>query len=232
MPTATNGVDYVSAPKDYAELHRIYYKYVVNLVFKHGIKQDSKEDVASEILAKFLERGFLEKFDPNLTFEYKGTMRPARFQSFLSNFVLLYVRGHQERQFRTSKRELLICDLLVGDNRHSQAETWVARYGEPIDGPEDDVLDDVMENDLVIGLRSYLADVPRRSHADRCDLVALFDAVVEQVRDRGECNLYQLSNKFNVSYTAMHTWMWWLKANLAHALGRPIPKKRPHRTKS
>lgn len=235
MPITASGVDYLSAPTDYAELFRIYYPYVVNLVHKHGIDENMKEDVASDILARFFERGFLEKFDPTLTFEYRGTQRPARFRSFLSKFVLIYVRGHHDRQQRIAGREIQICDLPLtnGGAAHTGATTerWVDVYGETADSHEEDVLDIVMENDLVRGLRNFLADVPRRSDHDRCDLVELFDAVVAQVRDRGEYDIKQLSTSFGVSYTAMHTWVWWLKANLAEAMGRPVPPKRARTTR-
>lgn len=231
MPIATSGVDYMSAPKDYAELFRIYYVYVVRLVHKHGIDENHKEDVASEILTRFFERGFLEKFDPTLTFPYKGEQRPARFRSFLSKFVLTYVRGHCDKQKRIASREWQICDLDVNAQEQGYSVRWIDIYGESEPGHEDAVLDGEMEADFVRGLRAFLADVPRRSDYDRCDLVALFNAIVAQVRDRGEYDIHQLSKQFGVSYTAMHTWVWWLKTNLAEATGRPVPAKRPRTTK-
>lgn len=232
MPIATSGVDYKSAPKNYAELFQIYYVYVVRLVHKHGIDDNHKEDVASEILTRFFERGFLEKFDPTLTFTYKGEERPARFRSFLSKFVLRYVRGHCDKQRRLASREWQICDMLLdSDYVGGAGVSWVDKYGEPEPSPEEGVLDAVMEIDLVRGLSAYLAQVPRRSAYDNCDLVALFDAIVDQVRDRGEYDIYQLSQRFGVSYTAMHTWVWWLKENLAAATGRPVPAKRARTTK-
>lgn len=224
---ATSGVDYLSAPKDYAELFRIYYVYVVRLVHKHGIDENQKEDVASEILTRFYERGFLEKFDPTLTFVYKGQQRPARFRSFLSKFVLTYVRGHYDKQKRVANREWQVCDLLLTGDSSDAGVRWVDIYGESEPSHEDNVLDGVMESDFVRGLRNYLADLPPRSDYDRCDLVELFDTMVDQVRDRGEYNVYELAARFGVSYTAMHQWVWRLRAHLADATGRPLPPKRP-----
>lgn len=232
MPIAASGVDYVSAPKDYAELFRIYYVYVVRLVHKHGIDENHKEDVASDILAKFFERGFLEVFDPSLSFPYKGEMRPARFRSFLSKFVLRYLRGHLDKQKRNARREWNVCDLLVeGPITGGVGVRWVDIYGEPHPDHEDEVLDGVISDDLIRGLRDYLADVPPRNEYDRCDLVVLFDAMVEQIKDKGEYDMYALAQRFGVSYTTAHNWMWMLRAHLCEATGRPLPAKRPRKSK-
>lgn len=229
MTITANGVDYKSAPSDYAELFRVYYKYVVNLVGTFGIEENNKEDVASEILATFFARGFLEKFDPTLVFEYKGEQRPARFRSFLSRFVTTYVRGYYDKQKRLAGREVQICDVNFSSDSDagSNHSTWVNLYGETTPGPEDDVLETLMEHDIYQGLRTYLSSVPRRSVSDRCDLVELFDAVRQQALEKGFIDIAALKDTFGVSSTAMHTWVWWLKENLAAALGRPVPAKRP-----
>lgn len=232
MTAAVSGVDYMSAPKDYAELFRTYYPYVVNLVNKFGITDDNKEDVASEILTRFMERGFLEKFDPALRFEYNGEWRPARFKSFLSKFVLTYVQGFYDKQKRILVREVQICDMyLTGDERAGAGVRWVEVYGEVAQSHEDEILDALVEQELADGLRRYLADVPRRSSNDRCDLVALFDEVRAQCLQRGSYDITTLKASFEVSSTAMHTWMWWLKANMCEALGLPLPPKRPRTTR-
>lgn len=236
MITTVSGADYKSAPSDYAELYRIYYRYVVNLVGAFGIDDNNKEDVASDILATFFARGFLEKFDPALVFEYKGQQRPARFKSFLSRFVTTYVRGHCDKQRRLHSREVQICDVLMGQGEayggSSNGSRWAELYGEVSPGHEDDVLEILMEEDMASGLRAYLADVPRRSASDSCDLVALFDEVRRQCLERGAYDITRLKEIFGVSSTAMHTWVWWLKENLAAALGLPVPARRPRTTRA
>jgi len=225
---ADNGVDYVSAPADYAELFEIYYDYVVTLVRRMGIEESRKEDVASEILLRFMERDFLAEFDPTMVFHYDGQDRPARFKSFLTKFVLIYVRGHKDKQQRQSGRELLICDRPIGANADA---TWIDVFGDAVDGADADVLAVLDEQALVDQLRDYVAAVPRRSQFDTCDLVKLFDAVVAQVREEGAWNVTELRRQFGISSTAMHSWLWWLRTNLAHALGRPVPAKRPRTVK-
>lgn len=236
MAQTNGGTDFMSAPKDYAELFKVYYVYVVHLVNRMGIDEFSKEDVASEILTRFYERDFLSKFDPTLTFQYAGEERPARFKSFLSKFVLAYVRGHYDKQQRQRSREVLLCDTRIGGGSAGEATSdqgvpWVELFGDTEEGPEESVLCQLEEEAVVQGLRAYLATVPRRSKYDNCDLVMLFDEVMLQIRVYGEINIKKLKDIFGVSCTSMHLWVWWLKENLAQATDRQVPAKRPHNTK-
>lgn len=231
MKIAESGVDYVAAPADYADLHSRYYRYVVRLVQRAGIHRDGAEDVASEILLRFMERDFLAVFDPTKEFTYQGEMRPARFKNFLTQFVLLYVRGFYDKQQRVVTRELLICDMPVStataDSQSSdRAATWLDVFGGAVDDHQEDVLDRFDEEKWVDALRCRIALVPRRSKYDNCDLVDLFDAVVEQVREYNTVHIGELREQFNVSVTAMHSWLWWLKENLCVLLNRPVPPKR------
>ncbi len=229
MRVADNGADAMSAPANYADLFSRYYSYVVTLVRRAGIEPSRVEDVAMEIMTRFYERDFLTEFDPTLVFHYDGEDRPARFKSFFTKIVLVYLRGHVDKQRRLATRELLLCDRPIGSNSASQAPgnaTWIEVFGESVDGADDEVLASLSEQELVDRLRAYIAEVPRRSPYDTCDLVALFDAVVAQVRAEGAWNVTALRQHFGISSTAMHSWMWWLRTNLAAALDRPVPAKR------
>lgn len=234
MRMVENGAENTSAPADYAELFQTYYKYVVALVRRLGIEDSRKEDVASEILLRFYERDFLAKFDPTMVFHYDGKDRPARFKSFLTKFVMTYVRGHLDKQHRLAGREVLLCDTPVGKSNSvsferspTDGDTWVSLFGEPTPGPETDVLDRLAEEDLIDFLRTHIAAIPRTSKVDTCDLLALFDEVVRQVRAQGRWNINELRQTFGIGVTAMHSWMWRLRTHLAAALGRPVPPKRP-----
>lgn len=229
MRIANDGADFYAAPKDYAELFTKYYPFVVHLVRRMGIEESRKEDVASEILLRFYERDFLNEFDPTMTFEYQGEVRPARFKSFLSKFVLAYVRGHWDKQKRLHTREVLIVDSPT--QQGSQQVIWLDLHGEPVPGCEDEIIDQLCEQALVEQMRRYLATVPRRSRFDTCDLVALFDEVVAQIRATGAWDVAALRAKFGVSATAMHSWMWWLRGNLATFTGETLPAKRPRTVK-
>lgn len=230
---APSPVDYRSAPQNYAQVFQIYYRYIVNLVHQHGITDDNKEDVASDILTRFQERDSLAGYDPNLMFEYQGEMRPARFKNYITKFALKYVRGHLDRQRKLTRREIQICDMPVtGPSRSgAEAQSWADAYATPTESHEESVIDMVMEETLWLGLRGYLATVPRRSAFDRCDLVALFDVYRRQIREQGFSNIKTLSVEFGVSSTAMHGWVWWMRENIADYLGEPVPPRRPRTTK-
>jgi DNA-directed RNA polymerase specialized sigma24 family protein len=233
VSTDDDAVDFTAAPKDYEDLYRTYFDYVVSLVRRHGIQDASSEDVASEILLRFFERDFLTIFDPTMVFEYKGESRPARFKSFLSKFVLRYVRGHWDRQHRLLTHERLICDMPVGGGPASSlsgtanAATWLELHADSAEDHAADVIEAFDEAKLINECRDYLKAVPRKSHFDHCDLVALFDAIVEQVHTTGQCSVSTLRKQFKIGPTAMHSRIWWLRENLAQALDRPLPAKRP-----
>lgn len=239
MPATTTGVDFKSAPPDYAALFSTYYTYIVNLVHKHGIDDNNKEDVASELVARLIENKAIEKFDPDLVFEYDGQVRPARFKSFLSRYVCIAVRGLRDRQKRLARHEVQICGMLLG-NPHAMFEganngggnlfalqpNWVDLYGEPQADFADDVIEMIGEEQDAVWMRTWLATRPQRFSHDRCDLVELFDAVRTQVLTQGTYNIADLERQFEVSTTAMHNWMWWLKRNVAAAYNREVPAKR------
>lgn len=233
MSKAGSGVDYKSAPKNYADLHTMYYPYMVNLVSKNGIDDNNKEDVASEIFLRLYERGFLDQFNPDLVFEYQGEARPARFKSFLSRVVTIYVRGYSDRQRRLNRREIQICDLHMGDESSNgfgggelKGTNWADLYGQENIDHADEVLDKVMEEQDARYLRDWLATRPKRGVHDTCDLVALFDVVRIQLLRDGEYNNKLLREHFGISATTMNNWMRWLKENLAIAYGCQTPPKR------
>lgn len=233
MTAIATDVDYVTAPKNYADLFEQYYLYVVNLCAHFGIDEQNKEDVACEILLRFMERGSLEKFDPYLVFDYRGELRPARFKSYLSRAVEMYVRGHREKQNKHTRRELQICDLhlTAAETVTGVGVTWADQYGEAHEDHADKVLDMIDEEATAQATRTILAGIPRRSPADRCDLVAVFDAARAQILATGKYDIKILKDMFGISSTAMHSWMWWLKENLAVIYDLPMPAKRPRRTR-
>lgn len=234
----------MSAPATYADFFRIYYPYTVNFVAQLGIDDNNKEDVAAEICTRFIERGSLEKFDPEMNFYYRDELRPARFRSYYSRSIEMYARGMRDKQQKLARRELQICDVTQtptdrpGSNAvdvQSGGKSSQASYGELLAQPHQDhadgVLDAMTEEAEAVAVRRRLAEIPPRSAHDRCDLVAVYDAVRVQVLTYGEYDINQLREHFGVSSTAMHSWMWWLKANLAAIYGLPVPAKRPRRSR-
>ena len=130
--------------------------------------------------------------------------------SFLSAFVVNYVRSHRDRQNLRLRREPLIVDTPV------ETDSGASLYYQ-LDPHEDDY-SSLYEEELVDFLRSYLSRVPRKSRQDQCDLLKLFDAVVEQVRKNGKYSVKELQAIFGVSPTAIHSWLGWLRHNIILAL--------------
>jgi DNA-directed RNA polymerase specialized sigma24 family protein len=166
--------------------------------------------VASEIMTRFLERRMLEEFDPSFEVVHDGKVRPARFKSFLSGFVAVYVQHHRDRQATQSRREPLKCDQPVGEG----GAAWIDVFG----GSSEDDYSEVEESEFVALLRVHLASVPRRSKHDVCDLPALFESVVRMVRVDGRIDTKQLQNQFGVSNTAIHSWLKHMREQLVPVL--------------
>jgi DNA-directed RNA polymerase specialized sigma24 family protein len=224
---ANNEADFVSAPADYDEFYRRYFEFFKALARKHGIDEQRIDDVASDIMTAFIAQDYLAKFDPTLVLSYRGEDRQARFKSFAGTIAVRYLQGMRDRQTREKFREVAICDAPWGKD-DGGADTWIEHQpGFEVDGHEEDVLDRLAEAELVGGLRDYLALFPPRNKYDTLDLVALFDAVVEQIREFGEWNIRTLTDRFSVSTTTMHTWLWILRTEACTALGKPVPAKRP-----
>jgi hypothetical protein len=222
-------VDYASAPKDYDEVFRIYFRYIVRLVHRFGIDDEHKEDVACDILARFMERDFLAKFDPTMVFLYEGKLRPARFKSFISNFVITYVRGCGDKIRRGQNREKLLCDRVIGWEANACVR-WIDVYGgaNTAPDPETTAVEGDAEARLVAMMRRHIATVEPQPPYDAYDLVTLFDVVIAQIRSTGHWDITELRHRFDgMSTTAMYGWLWWLRINLADGLARPAPTKRP-----
>lgn len=204
MTTAV--VDPFVVPESYADLFEKYYTFVVRLVWRLGIDGQRAEDVASEILLRFYERDFLDKYDPDKVIYHDGERRPARFKSFLTGFVSVYVRGHRDRQALARYREPLSCDQPVGTG-----ECWSDVFGPA-------VWDDytrLEEAELVRLIKAHLVLLPPRSKNDICDLPRLFDLIVEQVRHTGRYQVTVLAAEFGISATAVRNWMKYLEAQVS-----------------
>jgi hypothetical protein len=204
------GFDPRVCPMTYAELFENYYGFVCGLVRKLGIESQKMEDVASEILLRFYERDFLDKFDPDRVFMYDGQAHTARFQSFLGGFVASYVRHHRDRQTLMARRELLKCDNPIG----LSGTPWIEIFGP---SSTDDFVQ-FETDELVDSIAAYLAAVPRRSKRDHCDLPRLFELVVEQILATGKIIVADLRDEFGVSNTAIYNWLDYLREQVRLAL--------------
>lgn len=204
---AEAAVDFVTPPTDYAQLFERYFDYVQGLVIKLGIDPQSAEDVASEILIRFIDTDILEQFDEGTVIEHRGVRYSTRFKSFLSAKVEHYVRGKRDRQTTQLRREPLLCDQPVGEGG-----VWVEIFG----GSCEPDLDEVEARDLQRRIREHLCLLTVRG---KRDLVKLFDLIVAQLSaGKPKPDRQQLAKLFGVSDTAIGSMIIDLRHEVAEAL--------------
>lgn len=100
MPDPVTG-----CPSDYSDFFASYWPYVKQMVAKAGIASEDVEDVAMEVVAKFIEKDALSYFDPDYTVNIQGPMRTEgsrtrhpRFSSLLKRFCYLYSLTPRDKQ--------------------------------------------------------------------------------------------------------------------------------------
>lgn len=94
-------------PGDYSELFEAYFPMMRGIVAKSGIAPYDVEDVAMDILARFIEKDGLNYFDPN---------RPqgkSKFKSMLGGFTATYVMQYRDKQMTRHRREPWRLDLPI-----------------------------------------------------------------------------------------------------------------------
>lgn len=100
------------APADYAELYENYFGLMKNIVRRAGINAGDVEDVAAEILCKFMEKDALQWYDPNHVTDVGDKpktegprLRAPRFSNLLRTFTQLYVLQWLDKQRSLERRE-------------------------------------------------------------------------------------------------------------------------------
>ncbi len=213
MTAVNDGVDYRVPPADYAALYTMYYPIIVGLVKQRGVPLEHVDDVAAEIMLRLIERDVLAEFDPNLSYFYGGDARPARFRSFISKKVMLYAQGQRDKILRRTSRE-----IQVWDDTNPDGGSWLEEVLFE-EGVDQSVLDTMDFEELISGIRAYLATVPPRSDYDTLDLVAFFDLFIAQDCESGRFNAQELRAEIGVSPTAFYQWRRWLAHHVAAYLG-------------
>lgn len=200
-------VDGMAVPSGPDELFRDYYEYVRKIVAGTPmIPLQEVEDVAMEIMTRLIERDVVGMFDPSMMFSHDDRNIPARFRTFLTAQVKLYVKGQRDRLGRQRKREMLLIDSPPPEEN---GLSWADMFG----GSEDD-LSGLDAAEWVSAARSFLATIPKRSDRDRCDLVRLFDELIGQAATTGTVSMAETATKFGVSMAVTSRWVRWLRENL------------------
>lgn len=162
-------------PDDYTELFIAYFPMMRGIVLKSGIAPEDVEDIAMEILIKFMEKEGLASYDPEKLHEVSNPdlpgpkYRKAKFRGMLRGFTAIYVMQFRDKQAMRHKKEPYRLEMPV------QGETLT--WGDMLQAPELIEVSDVALSirDALTGARRALVDMPKRG---KRDLVACFDAAV------------------------------------------------------
>jgi DNA-directed RNA polymerase specialized sigma24 family protein len=185
-------------PDSYEELFADYFGYVKGLVSKLGIRES--EDVASAIMVRFYERGFLEKYDPAVV----SRGRQTNFKAFLRAFVERYSRHYRERQGVRDQREPLKCDQPTASGK-----PWVEIYAAPHLDNSHEFIDEL---ELILLCREKLRSLkPQGSR----NLLKLFDLMIPQIHASGRLDRQALATQYGVSASVVSTMLGEMKAALA-----------------
>ena len=101
------------APKDYAEVWVEFYEPTKRWVRSKGVPDEYVEDVAQDVMAKFMEKDGLSFYDPHKEFDTGQytqhipgkRMRRATFTGYMRSFVLVYCMNYRDKITKTIRRE-------------------------------------------------------------------------------------------------------------------------------
>lgn len=204
--------DYV--PSTYSDLFKHYYPFMVALVVRMGIERRNAEDIASTILIKLIEKDALNYYNPEFVSEYSGVKRKAVFRTFLSGFVVSYVRYHKERQELQKYREPFSVNKEVTASEYTGSGEWLTVFGPSYtEGYED-----LHFEYLVNGIKDRLKSFTPSSTNDKCNLPLLFDMILLQMEERGSLNVNELSELFDVSRPTVRSWINRLQSEIVEVL--------------
>lgn len=167
------------APENYGDLYTHYFGMMKSIVRRAGINAEDVEDVASEILCKFMEKDALTWFDPDKVIDAgenprtKGPRyREARFSNLLRQFTSLYCRHWMDKQRNLAHREpdfaKLDAAVTTSANDASQT-TWGEANQDRWRSPE---MEKSVEVHLVLASAMTSAEVDARYAAEDAEASA------------------------------------------------------------
>lgn len=197
-------------PTKFEEVFRDYYAYVVNICMKAGIDPQDAEDSASYILAKFYERDMVSEYDPDYQTTYQGKAHGVKFPSYLSGFVLLYLRHHKDRQRIHQAREGLSLDTPLDD------ETTLADFLLSPITPH--FTEELEKEELVAFIHRRLIQPDVRFRSNNTTPTLLFGLMVDQVNEYGQLNIPELAELHQVTERLAYSWVAKLRPYIREAV--------------
>lgn len=140
--------DYENAPPSYEIFFEQYWSYTLWYIGQFNVPGDLIEEIAMEIIQRFIERDSIGVFDRG--WDNRSKTGKSVFRTYYTHFMLSYIPGKKRNHMRVRRNELLLWDAEVGDE---SGTTW----GD-VNGPTTTIED---QTDL-----SLLADSIRRASSE------------------------------------------------------------------
>jgi hypothetical protein len=174
-------------------MYRLYRPRIEAICANMGII--NVEDAASEILCRFIERGFMEKFDPDYVTVADGRYYPARFSTFICAFAERYARGIRDRERRSSKREHLKDELIDTESFETPDQCW--------------------SDELIATVKDMQARVAELPKVGRRDLEPFFAALLAQVLEgRSEIDRNIVARELSISVSTVGNWIYMVREEI------------------
>ena len=117
-------------PDDYEELFCTYFPLLRKVARDGGIAPEDWEDVATNLLTDFMDRGGLGWYDPNYVVDTGDAprvegdrYRKAKFSNMLKRYATLRVRHYRDKQEVRHRREPWRLEAPIGNSETTWAES-------------------------------------------------------------------------------------------------------------
>ena len=185
-------------PEDYAELFTAYFPLMRRIVSKAGIASEDTEDVAMDLLLKFIEKEGIDYYDPT---------RPTKFSSMLRGFTSTYVMQSRDKQMIRHRRFPWRLEAPIsGDSK----DTWADIQIDPLDFRLEITEDSVA---VIAALKKARAILCARSEGSR-DYAIFFDACIREGLLSDSLNRKLLQAELGLSAGTFRSMLWELRAVL------------------
>lgn len=128
-------------PDDYSELFQTYFPMMRQIVYRSGIAQEDVQDVAMDILARFIEKDGIAYYDPHRLHDVGenpdiagARYRKAKFKGMLRGFTATYVMQYRDKQMVRHRREPWRLDKNLSEDGDM---TWADSEAYSMDGVAD-----------------------------------------------------------------------------------------------
>lgn len=141
--------DFHHAPPDYGTFFEQYKSYTLWYLSNFGFRRDDLENVAMDLMTRFMERDSIGVFSNG--WETQSKTGQSVFRTYYTHFLLAYAPGKKRNLARVSTSELLLWDATID-------EEGTTSWGD-VNGPSTTIDSDVEFNLLADSIRSRASDL-------------------------------------------------------------------------